>query len=300
MDKVNTFPNLFIVGAAKSGTTSLHRYLDQHPEIFMCNPKEPHFLINQEIGTERIPSGICSRDLYLKLFSEGENKKYRGESSVMYLMYPEIVIPKIKQQFGEDCKIIILLRNPVERAYSGFQHVKRYNIKENCLDFKSAWNISEERYFFQTDMTPASRYKELGLYYKQVKAYLDGMNNVHIMLYDDYKTNFQIEMKKLFDFLEISEIEINSQQRHMVGGWEWRNNKIKYLMLKSNIIKSIFKFLIPIKTLRKKIWNKIQHMNMSKTSQISSEDLAMLKLFYKKDVQKLSALLKRNLNYWIK
>ena len=300
MDTLSTLPNLFIVGAAKSGTTSLHNYLSQHQDIFMCSPKEPHFLINNEIGKDRIPVGISSECEYLNLFLDGKDKKYRGESSVMYLMYPEIVIPKIKQLFGEDCKIIILLRNPVERAYSGFQHVKRYNIKENCLDFKSAWNISEERYFFQTDMTPASRYKELGLYYKQVKAYLDGMKNVHIMLYDDYKKNLQVEMKKLFDFLEISEIEISSQQRYMVGGWEWKNNRIKYFMLKSNIIKSIFKFLIPIKTLRNKIWKKIQHMNISKTSQISSEDLAMLKLFYKKDVQKLSALLERNLNYWIK
>jgi hypothetical protein len=51
-------PNLFIVGAAKSGTTSLHNYLNQHPDIFMCNPKEPHYLINKEIGVDRISVGV--------------------------------------------------------------------------------------------------------------------------------------------------------------------------------------------------------------------------------------------------
>ena len=51
-------PNLLIVGAAKSGTTSLHNYLDQHPDIFMSKHKEPHFLINNEIGNSRIPNGI--------------------------------------------------------------------------------------------------------------------------------------------------------------------------------------------------------------------------------------------------
>ena len=74
-------PNLFIVGAAKSGTTSLHNYLNQHPDIFMCNPKEPHFLINKEIGVDRIPVGVTEKSEYEDLFFEGGDKKYRGESS---------------------------------------------------------------------------------------------------------------------------------------------------------------------------------------------------------------------------
>ena len=116
--KAKTLPNLLIVGAAKSGTTSLHHYLNQHPDIFMCFPKEPHFLINVEIGEGRIPKGISEIKLYQKLFEEGIGFKYRGESSVMYLMYPDIVIPKINTLLGSETKIIIMLRNPIERAYS--------------------------------------------------------------------------------------------------------------------------------------------------------------------------------------
>ena len=89
----------------------------------MCTPKEPHFLIANEIGKDRIPISIDDENEYLNLFLKGEFKKYRGESSVMYLMYPEIVIPKINETFGADCKIIIMLRNPIERAYSGYHHV---------------------------------------------------------------------------------------------------------------------------------------------------------------------------------
>ena len=63
-------PNLLIVGAAKSGTTSLHNYLNQHPDIFMCSPKEPHFLINKEIGKQRINNGIIDIKDYETLFSE--------------------------------------------------------------------------------------------------------------------------------------------------------------------------------------------------------------------------------------
>jgi len=299
LDKVNTIPNLFIVGAAKSGTTSLHNYLNQHPDVFMCAPKEPHFLINNEIGKDRIPIGICSENEYLNLFLGGEEKKYRGESSVMYLMFPEIVIPKINQQFGEECKIIIMLRNPIERAYSGFQHVKRYNVKEDCSDFKSAWSISEERYFLKPDMTPASRYKELGLYYKQVKSYLDEVKNVHIIIYEDYQNDFQSEMNKVFNFLEIKIINIDSEKKHMVGGWQWEDEKMKSLMMKKNPIKSFIKFLIPFKGIRKNIRTRIQNRNISRVADICKEDREILRNFYKEDVKQLSVLLGRNLNHWI-
>ena len=292
-------PNLFIVGAAKSGTTSLHNYLHQHPDVFMCNPKEPHYLINQEIGINRIPVGITNFIEYTDLFSEGEDKKYRGESSVMYLMYPEIVIPKIKDQFSEDSKIIIMLRNPVERAYSGFQHVKRYNVKENYPDFKSAWDISEKRYFDHDEMTPASRYKELGLYYKQVKSYLKELKSVHIIIYDDYQKDFQLEMNKIFDFLEIEKMEVNAEKKHMIGGWQWEDEKMKRLMIKKNSLKTFLKIIIPFKSLRKKIRQQIQNKKTVKVEKISLEDKKMLQDFYREDIKKLSELLNRNLNFWV-
>ena len=292
-------PNLLIVGAAKSGTTSLHNYLNQHRDVFMCKPKEPHFLINNEIGIQRIPIGISDKIAYEKLFLEGEGLKYRGESSVMYLMYPEIVIPKIKEHLGSEVKIVIMLRNPVERAYSGYQHVKRYNIKEDILEFRDAWDVSEQRYFSNPDMTPASRYKELGLYYNQVKSYLENFNT-HIIIYEDYKLDFQNEMNKVFDFLEINRMEINSEQQHMVGGWQWQNQNVKFLMTRKNLLKSFLKIIIPFKTVRKLIRQKIQDRNSTHVPTISNEDKNMLKDFYKDDVRQLSELLERDLNYWTK
>ena len=292
-------PNLLIVGAAKSGTTSLHNYLNQHHDVFMCDPKEPHFLINKEIGTERISVGVSEKIAYEKLFLDGENLKYRGESSVMYLMYPEIVIPKIKEYLGNDVKIIIMLRNPVERAYSGYQHVKRYNIKEDISEFREAWDISEERYFSNPDMTPASRYKELGMYYKQVKSYIKNFN-VHIIIYEDYKLDIQNEMNKVFDFLDINRMVINFDRRHMVGGWQWENQKLKSLMISKNPLKSFLKVIIPFKRVRKIIRKKIQDNNTVDVLPISMEDEKMLKHCYKDDVRQLSKLLDRDLNYWTK
>jgi hypothetical protein len=291
-------PNLFIVGAAKSGTTSLHNYLHQHPDVFMCHPKEPHYLINQEIGINRIPVGITNFIEYTDLFLEGEDKKYRGESSVMYLMYPEIVIPKIKDQFGEDSKIIIMLRNPVERAYSGFQHVKRYNVMES-LSFEEALEKSENRYLKNDSVTPASRYLELGNYHKQVKLFLEHFQHVHIILYEDYVKDVNMELFRVFNFLDIENRMIDTVERHMVGGWQWKNKKTKALLMSNNKLKSLLKIVLPSQTLRIFIRKKIMEYTINKTPKINENTRKYLCKYYEQDIKRLSKLIDRNLNHWI-
>ena len=290
-------PNLLIVGAAKSGTTSLHNYLNQHPDIFMCSPKEPHFLINKEIGKQRINNGIIDIKDYETLFSEKSHLKYRGESSVMYLSFPEISIKNIKHYLDDDIKIIIMLRNPVERAYSGYQHVKRYNMMEN-LSFEDALELGEERYRDIKNFTPASRYLELGNYYNQVNLFKKSFDNIHIVIYDDYKTDFNEEMNKIFDYLEVVRITINAEQQHMVGGWEWKSDGMKKLMMQQNLLKLFLRLIIPFKSLRQYIRAKFQKANMKVVATINPETEKWLKEYYKQDVAKLSELLNRDLNNW--
>jgi hypothetical protein len=290
-------PNLLIVGAAKSGTTSLHNYLNQHPDIFMCSPKEPHFLINKEIGKQRINNGIIDIKDYETLFSEKSHLKYRGESSVMYLSFPEISIKNIKHYLDDDIKIIIMLRNPVERAYSGYQHVKRYNMMEN-LSFEDALELGEERYHDIKNFTPASRYLELGNYYNQVNLFKKSFDNIHIVIYDDYKTDFNEEMNKIFDYLEVVRITINAEQQYMVGGWEWKSDGMKKLMMQQNFLRLFLRLIIPFKSLRQYIRAKFQKANMKVVATINPETEKWLKEYYKQDVAKLSELLNRNLNHW--
>jgi len=293
----NILPNLLIIGAAKSGTTSLHNYLNQHPDIFMSSPKEPHFLINKEIGVQRIPNAVVELGDYKKLFLGYRNKKYRGESSVMYLSFPEFTIRNIQKYLSEDIKIIIMLRNPVERAYSGYQHVKRYNVMEN-LSFEEALKTAENRYKNTHDMTPASRYLELGLYSEQVKVFSESFKNIHIIIYDDYKINFKVELDKVFNFLGVHTIKISDEKKHMVGGWEWKSKWIKFLIMKKNPIKTALQFILPFKNLRKGIRVHLQKLNIKKVEKINPQTELWLKTYYKNDVEKLSQFLNRNLNNW--
>ena len=286
-------PNLLIVGAAKSGTTSLHNYLKQHPDIFMSNHKEPHFLINNEIGVNRIPKGINNLQDYSNLFSNGASHKYRGESSAMYLQFPEIAIKNIDRYLDEDVKIIIMLRNPIERAFSGYQHVKRYNLDED-LDFEDALEISEQRYFTNNNITPASRYIHIGMYNEFVRKFKTKFKtNVHIIIYKDFINNTNQELSRLFSFLGIKDVQIDFNKQYMVGGWKWKNDLFRKIFMKRHFLKKF----IPFKRLIKAAFKSFATDSVEKIDDTIREKLIGI---YKDDIKNLSTFLNVDLNFWTK
>ncbi len=186
-------PNFLIVGAAKCGTSSLHNYLNQHPDIFMptyteegLKVKEPRFLIKEKVE-RRLPKGIWDLDSYKSLFNKAVSQKAIGESTVLYLYFYETAIKNIKKYLGNDVKIIIMLRNPVERAYSAYSFASRTH-QEN-RSFKTALETSSKRYISDSNLSPMILYKEFGLYYKMVNAYTMNFKDIHIILYDNFRSD---------------------------------------------------------------------------------------------------------------
>ena len=137
----------------------------------------------------------------MDLFLGKDSFKYRVEASTMYLQFPDISIKNIRKYLDADTKIIIMLRNPIDRAFSGYNHVKRFNLAEN-LSFENALELSEDRYHTNVNITPASRYKNIGLYYEMVKKFMKEFNeNLHIIIYDDFISEPQ---KELFQVLNLA------------------------------------------------------------------------------------------------
>lgn len=123
-------PNFFIVGAAKAGTTSLWQYLRQHPDIFMpadIGWKEPSYYCDTY--------GVKDYDFYLALFKEAGSRKRIGKASTPYLSSLESA-GRIHEACA-DAKIIIMLRNPVDRAFSLYKWMHRYGY-ENLTPFEAA------------------------------------------------------------------------------------------------------------------------------------------------------------------
>jgi len=132
-------PNFFIVGAPKCGTTALSEYLREHPRVFVSGPQEPHFFAT-DLPRLQI---VKSETDYLKLFvPAAEMNDAVGEASAMYL-YSQKAIENI-HVFDGAAKVIVMLRNPVDLAYSMHSQML-YSRDEDVAEFELAWQLIEKR-----------------------------------------------------------------------------------------------------------------------------------------------------------
>lgn len=197
-----TYPNFFIVGAPKCGTSSLYDWLNQHPEIFMSPIKEPHYFGSDLCS----PRYIRNEEAYRTLFANVTTPRI-GEASVWQL-YSKRAAQEIHSQVPY-AKIIIALRNPVQLMYSlHSQHL--FHRDEDTLDFEEALELESERRLGKSlpphGKTPHGLlYRAVATFSPQIQRYYDnfGRNNVLILLLDDLKENPSDEYRRICQFLEI-------------------------------------------------------------------------------------------------
>ena len=297
-------PNFLIVGAAKCGTSSLHNYLNQHPDVFMptftpdgVKVKEPRFLIKEKLQ-KRFPKGVWNYEDYKLLFDSVTNEIAIGESTVLYLYYHNEAIKNIKKFLGEKVKIIIMLRNPIDRAYSAYSFASR-TLQEN-QNFKEALINSRPRFNRDETLSPMILYKELGLYYEMVKDYMDSFKDVHIVLYDDFILQTDFEVSKVLNFLNIKSTDnINTNSIINSGGRKWNSKFTKKLLMQEGVLKKILKIILP-KNFRLIIKNILIRSFTSKADAINLSTKKELLNYYKKDIYLLEKLIKRDLSKWMK
>ena len=190
-------PNFIIVGAPKAGTTSLCNYLSEHDEIFMSTPKELNFFSHNEI----IKQNLYYKDFYVACLEEYEShfdkavkKKAVGEGSVSYLFYPQTPI-KI-HKIIPDVKIIIMLRDPSERAISHYLMDVKLGLVKKCLKQIYLEKDNNNLYYQQ--------YIKLGLYAEQVKRYIDvfGNSKVKIILQEDLASMGSQILREIYRFID--------------------------------------------------------------------------------------------------
>jgi hypothetical protein len=225
-------PNLFIVGAAKAGTTSIYKYLSEHPDIYMSPIKEPNFFgsdiswedfrhdykINTQLDFDKYFSKkklihkhiafIEDINLYMKLFRNGEDFKILGEASTSYL-YSKLAAKEI-YKFNPTAKIIIILRDPLERTISHYlmdYSSKKYKTKNILEDLKKDFYSSKKGYGI------TNLYIDLSLYSEQILRYIKIFPKKQLLFlnFEDIKENQNTVMSNLFDFIEVENIEIENK-----------------------------------------------------------------------------------------
>ncbi|SRR5579883_1493302 len=195
------WPNFFLVGAAKAGTTSIYAYLSEHPQVFFPAIKEPHFFTQVRPSRELqfLIEAISKRSAYLRLYASAAGHQIIGDASPSYLWHPEV--PERIRAEVPQAKIAIILRDPVERAYSHY-----------LMDYREG---AQSRPFYEAlvhDMTRPDKgwgisylYYELGLYAEQVERYLDTFKpeRVKVMMFEDFRRDPRAVLYDLAKFLEL-------------------------------------------------------------------------------------------------
>lgn len=204
--------NFLIVGAQKSGTTALHYYLQAHPEIEMADRKEVHFFDNDSNFT-----GEVDYSAYHKFFKNRPNIKMRDKSTPVYMYWNEA--PKRIWQYNPEMKLIVVLRNPLERVFS---HWNMESIRNNDgVSFSEAIRSEEGRC---REALPCQHrvfsYLDRSFYSYQIRRlwHYFSKDQVLILKHDEMRKDLGSIFSKVSDFLEISEfytpsyIEINSKK----------------------------------------------------------------------------------------
>jgi len=196
-------PNFFIVGAPKAGTTSLYHHLRQHPDIYMSEVKEPDFFSADEIRRQGLyyPSRpVVSAGEYRRLFAASGDASAIGEASVSYLFYASV--PGKIRRFNPRSRIIIMLRNPVERAFSHYLMDRRLGLVS--ITFADA--VRRRTDHPRRDLYH-QQYVALGQYREQVQRYLDrfGEGAVKLILFEDFMRDRDGILREIFRFLGVSD-----------------------------------------------------------------------------------------------
>lgn len=219
-------PDFLLLGAAKAGTSALYGQLGQHPEIFVSVLKEPHFFafegctpdlrgpVGRDVPMNRI--AVTDLDTYAELFRDAAPRQRAGEGSTQYLYLPDTAANIARHL--PDVRLIAVLRNPEERAYSAFMHLRRDG-REPKRDFLTALLREEER--IARFWAPLYHYRHAGYYTRQLTRYLECFDRtqLHIVLYEDYQENPVGVLQGVFAFLGVdASFEPDTHERRNVTG----------------------------------------------------------------------------------
>ena len=279
-------PDFFVVGAAKSGTTSLYRHLIQHPAIFMPKLKEPHFFGEWDLST-----GVRNLEEYLDLFAGIPKEIQAGEATTSYL-YSRSAAREIKR-FQPNARILMVLRNPVDRAYSNY-----WDQREETLSFEEALAAEPRR--IQQGWRYAYHYVEGGRYAEQVTRYLEvfGHDAVRIYLFEDLIGDADNVCRDIFSFLRVDpDHPIDVGGAYNPSGLP-RSVLFHRLLNDRLSIKEPIKKMLPI-NLRRSLKESLRAANVRPAPQMNPDTRSRLRATFRDDILRLEQLIGRDLSHWL-
>tara|TARA_B110000003_G_scaffold76605_1_gene78233 strand:- start:1784 stop:2617 length:834 start_codon:yes stop_codon:yes gene_type:complete len=260
-------PNLFLVGAPKAGSTLLWTMLKEHKDIFFStNPeKEINYFSYDELTHNSYYKDykVKSEYDYLKVFKKGQLVKYLVDGSVSYFAYPSI--PKKLYEFNSDAKIIVIVRDPVLRAFSHYNMDKRMGyVTEPFSEYLMNKDNKHDQYLHQ--------YIENSLYYKHVNNYLEYFDRNQLFILQLEKINDDFD--RLCEFLDIEKLKLESNNER-INANKVPTNIISRTLQHNRYLATILKKIIPRKIVRS--FNFLLYKKAEKVQLKESEKLLLEK-----------------------
>lgn len=305
-------PNFFLIGASKCGTTALAQHLAKHPEIFMCEPKEPCFFMYAKGNPYGWPRDghPKSKEEYLSLFRDSD-AKVRGEASTCYI-YGEHCAAAL-QEFAPAAKIIAILRNPLERAYSMYLFWNQFNPhkdKTNLNDFRQAFFADAYVTAKAGDLDSQKRdtkwLKDMGYYGRQLRPFYAAFSReqIHILRYEDLLKRPAVSVSNIYRFLGVQQIRATQITRvNETLNPKWRKLYNWLNLDQDSSFRGVCKRVgnlspLNLHGLRKRL-NRLNTASQSLKKIISPGLRAELMSCYKEDVHLLSTLTKIDFTDWL-
>ncbi len=307
MEHKELLPDFVVIGAGKSGTTSLHEYLNQHPKIFMGS-KEPNFFAYELLDPNTLEDptdrdhyyqSVYKLEDYLNLFKEAKDGQLKGEVSNTYISSAGSW-ERIKH-YIPDAKLMAILRHPADRIFSRYFHLVRENEIPEGGDLNEVFN-RDSIWWKRKDLVNE------GFYYRQLKPYFDNFKreNIKVFLYEDFIGRTDEVVKEAFSFLGVDpNVKVGTDVVYNKSG-KVKNKSVDALVGQDSapivFIKKVFPGLH--KKLKSNVavnrWlNGIRNKNLEKPGMDPKLKQRIVDDIYRKDIEQLQELLQKDLKHWL-
>lgn len=295
---MSRWPNLFLIGAPKCGTTAICDQLGQHPEIFVPENVEPHYFNTDFVGG---PGRITDRESYFALY-EGHPERFLCDRSTWYL-YSKSAVENINNVVP-DARVLVSIRNPLVIVRSLF-HFKRFIGQEESYDIRTALE-NETRYLKDAEsgkflLQENYLYREAALFSDKLKKFFGvfGRSRVKVIEYDDFQSSHLDIMRDIYDFIG-ADPDFRPDNNPVNKTGIKRNRRFGEVIanLPGPLKAAAYCFPRPI---RRNAYRLLARLNTSykPTPPLPDDVAADLRAFFRDDVAALSDLLGRDFSFWL-
>ena len=295
-------PTFFIVGAAKSGTTALAAFLDQHPDVYLSRPKEPAYFVPDDVrrhagpgDAARVPYTATDGAAYRALFA-GRSERALGEATTSYLALPgcaEAIRSRVPH-----ARILAVLRDPVERAHSAFVHLRREG-REPGDDLREAVRREPER--VAAGYEPLWHYVGAGRYAEQLERYLAVFpaEQVHVLLHDDLLADPVATVRRCYAHLGVDDgFAPRTDERFNAGGAPRSRRVMRLLHEPPAPVRRVARRIVPSQRLRTRTFLSLYRANLAAPETLDAALRRELLPRFHDDLERLEVLLGRDLDAW--